>query len=228
MARQPLKTRLPLTGWQMGYEGLAQRPQAAALIGQCIAAWSDIELVTSLFLPTMLNAQTVPGAALYLRLGNARAKKDALDAVARTIFSEEQFNLYNIVMTFKYSMEKQRADLAHGLFGITSDDPDGVIWCSSLDRVRHIFDTFRKIAEKTVTISDHRGIENYIYHYNLNDFAQFLVEIEELRTAIIKLTGLARMVINKDRQEGEQYQLLLSEPLVQKSLSQSSSSPKND
>lgn len=140
MARQPLNSRLPSTGFSLGSGFLAERPKAASIIALCIAEWTEVELQTARLLAAMLNASSQPATALYLSLSNARAKRDALDAIANMIFSEDHLKLYDAVMRAKVSIEKQRVDLAHGLFGIPSDDEEGVIWISTADRIKHMLE----------------------------------------------------------------------------------------
>jgi hypothetical protein len=141
MARQPINSRLPSTGIALGPGALAERPRAAAIIAQCITEWTEVELQTARLLAAMLNADSQPAIALYLSLANARAKREALDAIANMVFSGDYLLLYKAVIKAKLSVEKQRTDLAHGLFGIPSDDNEGVIWISTQDRIKHMLKT---------------------------------------------------------------------------------------
>jgi hypothetical protein len=86
MARQPINSRLPSTGFALGPGTLAERPRAAAIIAQCITEWTEVELQTARLLAAMLNADSQPAIALYLSLANARAKREALDAIANMVW----------------------------------------------------------------------------------------------------------------------------------------------
>lgn len=227
MARQPLKNRLPDTGIELGPGFLAARPKAAVLIAQCIATWSEVELQTGRLLATMMGVPFEPATALYLSLANQREKRRCLDPVARYVFfNEEHYKLYDIVMRVRHSAEKQRIDLAHGLFGIASGDPDGVIWIDSSDRIKNMFEVeamLRDLHGKIfgAAISDqllkkHTKVRDFIFHYTVGDLETVLNEIEAAHKLIIIFTGFANMVAHRHPENAidERFLLLTNEPLV--------------
>ncbi|MGI8569815.1 MAG: hypothetical protein ACR2KT_12485 [Methylocella sp.] len=65
---------------------LESRPKAAALIAECIADWTEVELQIARLLAAMLQANVQPAIALYLSLANERAKREALNSIADFVF----------------------------------------------------------------------------------------------------------------------------------------------
>ena len=53
MPRQPLSTKGPDVGFSLGPGFLEQRPAATALIGECIALWTEVELQAAVLLAVM-------------------------------------------------------------------------------------------------------------------------------------------------------------------------------
>jgi hypothetical protein len=190
MARQPLNSRFRQAGLGLGPGFLAERPEAAALIAEVIATWTEVELQTGLVLAEMLGTNSEPAVALYLSLANARAKREALDAVAEYIFDEEQKRLYNAIMTAKLSLEKQRSFLAHGLLGIT-DDPTGIVAISTADRIKHVL--FGRTKEQSgirPTASDLLKFKDYVFHYSIDDLKELLKEVKDLHSILIWFISL--------------------------------------
>src|ERR1700722_10175401 len=136
--RQPFSTKFPGARVELGPHHLASRPLASSLIAQCIAWWTEVELSTAVLLARMLKANTEPVVALYFSLTNERAKREAMTSIAESTFNAEDMRLFSAIILLKKSLEGQRNDLAHGLFGITDRDDEGVAWISTKDRIKHV------------------------------------------------------------------------------------------
>lgn len=227
MARQPLKKRLPETGLWIGAGLLSQRPKAAAVIAEIIALWTEVELQSARLLAAMIGGHTEPGAALYLSLANARAKREAMDSIADFVFTGQSRDIYNAIMKAKFSLEKERVDLAHGLFGIATSDPEGILFISTSDRIKHILDVDKKQENNTFKIDDELKIKEFVYHYKIEDLKKILSDIDQLHRTIMTFIPYARSVIS-NYESVELRQRLLNEPLVQKSLSQTIANRKNE
>jgi hypothetical protein len=234
MARQPLKSRLPSTGIGLGPGFLAQRPRAAALIAQCIATWNEVELQTGILLAGMLGVPFEPITAMYLNLANQRGKKKALDPIAKFVFSDKQhYTVYEAVMTARSSAESQRNDLAHGLFGVASDDPDGVIMITTTDHIKHMFEINRLRAKSgpfgRIDNAEYQNIRASIVHYTITDLEMILTEMETVHRIIrAQFMGFALAVVHRqNKQASERYQQLVAEPLIHQSLSSKPSNPRS-
>jgi hypothetical protein len=240
MARQPLNSRLPNTGFALGPETLSQRPTAAVLIAECIATWAEIELQTGRLIGEMLGVPFEPVTAFYLSLANQKEKRKTLDPIAQYFFKEQiDLDLYEAMMRARSSSENERINLAHSLFGIASDDPEGIIMISTSDRIRHMFeiDAITKMQTEfgmsilgglisPEMMSKREEIKKYIYHYELKDLFCVLSDMKSLNKLIIQFSMLAvalRMgnlkVVDMLRKE------IVSLPLVCRFLSQTPTDP---
>ena len=233
MARQPLKSRLPKTGISLGPGFLRERPKAAALIAECIATWSEIELQMGRLIATLLGTPYEPVTVFFLNLANQRDKRKTLDPIANFIFAEDNHReLYAAVMRARSSSENERVELAHSLFGIASDDADGVIMIRTTDRIKHMIELDellknmhgRSSQQNFLDLGKNRNekyqeIRNYIYHYSISDLEKIIDNMNQLHAIIPKFCGFAISVAQK-RPDDEAYQRLMNEPLVRRFLCQ--------
>ncbi len=220
MSRQPFKSKFPGARVDFGPEHLETRPEAVSLIAQCIAGWTEVEVQTARTLARMLRANSEPAIALYFTLANERAKREALTAIADYVFAPEDRALFDAIMTAKRSVEKQRNDIAHGLFGVTPADTQGVAWISTSDRIRNIVEIDRVFA----ATPDEIGAEP---RYVLSAHASFYT-LDDLRALLDEVVAMHRVIhsfgdyINSDASldaKAKSRHSLLNEPLVQRFLS---------
>jgi hypothetical protein len=251
MARQPINSRLPNTGIALGPGFLAERPKAAALIAECIATWSEIELQTGRLIASVLGVPFEPVTAFYLTLANQRDKRKVLDPISEYIFTEKtHIDLYKALMRAKSSSENDRIEFAHCLFGIASDDPEGVISISTTDRIRNMFEIDEILQErhkwlgvslgyssetpmrnedwnKTLSLTHHKILQ-FIYHYTIDDITSILEDMKTLHRLMPVFNGFANAVRRKhDELTQERYRQLCLEPLVRRFLSPTPSSPES-
>jgi hypothetical protein len=221
MARQPLSSKYPKgSGFTIGHghDTLAARPQAASLVSQCIAAWSEVEFQTGVLLATLLHANSEPVIALYFSLINERAKREAMLAIAEYCLVEQDKELFSLVVKAKESISKQRADLAHGLFCLIDKESSGIGWISMSDRTKYASTIGGGDADYSV-------LKNLIHIYTIPDLVSVLKETSDLQYLIINLR------IYLDRETGhhkdpELFQKLWQSPLVQQFVPPKSSNPK--
>ena len=229
MPRQPFSTKFPGVRVAIGPQYLKSRPHAASIIAQCVCGWTEVELQTALLLARMLKANSKPVVAMYFTLANERAKREAMMAIAEFVFNEDDKRLFNATMLLKKSIEKQRNDLAHGLFGITDKDPEGIAWISTKDRIQHLIWTDSLINPPGSLVRDGQQIAatKAASFYTIADLESLLEEIASLHTII----SLFSYYINQKTPESLKVSLrqqLLNEPLVQRFLSPPSTHSEND
>jgi hypothetical protein len=212
MPRQPLLKKYPNSGIAFGAGFLEQRPKAAALIGECIAGWTEVELQTARLLSKMLHANTEPAIALYLSLANERAKSDVLTSIAEYVFSGKDLALFNAILKAKNSVGAQRNSLAHGLFGVASDEAEGVAWISTKDRIKHMLEMNKDVGYSR-DAADYLKLKEFVSVYTILDLDELLQQIADIHRIMYNFVGY---VGNSD---AEGYQKLLGEPLVKRSLS---------
>jgi hypothetical protein len=227
--RQPFQKKFPGARITIGPDCLGARPRAASLIAQCICWWTEVELQTALLLARMLRANTEPVVALYFSLTNERAKREALMSIAESVFLDDDLGIFNAIIGLKKSLESQRNDLAHGLFGITDRDEEGVAWISTKDRIQHLIWTDQLVNPPWSLIRDGQIIAatEAASFYTISDLETLLTEMATLH----HVTKAFSLCVNeKTLQDLKVFlrQKLLSEPLVQRFLSQINASPKSD
>jgi hypothetical protein len=226
MARQPFSTRFPNSKANFGPELFGSRPRAAMLIAQCIAGWTEVEIQTARLLAQLLHAKSEPVIALYLTLANERAKREALYAIADFVLEDER-DLFDAIMTAKGAVAKERHDLAHGIFGATDQDPTGVLWISTKDRIKHF------IEIDSIKHADGRTLDAYqpmlnrlAFHYTIDDIISIFDDIKSIHRIIYNF----RNYLDDDYVIEPRDQLYLSicvEPLVVRFQSQKDASLKS-
>lgn len=104
----------------------------ASLVGQCISAWAHVEIQMAILLGLMLDANTEAVLAVYETFRNARARRDALNAAAKVRFrKQEEISYFGNLLKRHKSLEDQRNDVVHGLWGVCEDLTDGLVWIES-------------------------------------------------------------------------------------------------
>lgn len=227
MARQPVATKHPKSGFAVGNgaTNLRLRPRAAALIAECLAGWSEVEFQVGRLLATMLHANSEPTIALYFTLANERAKREALAAIADYCLEPKDRELFDLIAKAKESLSKQRSDLAHGLFCLVLDEPEGIGWISTKERIKHLSDANLKIKESGIIDPD--TIRQLVSVYGIKDLETLLNEIDALQYLIINFK-LYVAPGTGHHLDAELFDQLWNSPLVLKFRSQTDANPKSD
>jgi hypothetical protein len=110
--RQPFRRVYPKAAWAFGSKTLSQRPKLAALVGDCIATWSAVELNVALMMALLLRANTEPAIALFSTLRHSRTQQEALLAVANTVLDDERFEVSSVDVALHYAAEYARQEAA--------------------------------------------------------------------------------------------------------------------
>jgi hypothetical protein len=77
MPRQPLMYVRPQAKYRTPTNPLAERPELAALIAECIAYWSHVEAYLAILLSAIMKAETGIASAVFLSIRNSRAQRCA-------------------------------------------------------------------------------------------------------------------------------------------------------
>jgi len=186
MARQPISSKYPKTGFVVGdgAGSLKARPKAASLIAQCLAEWSEAEFQIGRLLATMLKADSEPTIALYFTLNNEKAKRDALVAIADYTMQPRAKQVFDLIVRARDSVAKQRADLAHGLYCLIDDEPNGIGWMSTKHRIKNWSDVKQQITSNGC--GDYGSVGQFISVYEIQDLENLLNEINEVKYTIIQ------------------------------------------
>ncbi len=188
MPRQPY-LRLHKEGteykYAIGAGELAKQPEHAAIIGQCIAMWTEVEIQMSLAFGAIIRTNSDTSVALYLALKNSSTQRNILSTIARPLLDSNVLDIYDALMILYSSRESERNNLAHGTFGISEEFPDAVVWCNMQDYSHFIIDLLNKEYNKQYPADPHKKLRESLYVYRLKDLEMTLRDLTELEEIVM-------------------------------------------
>lgn len=104
-----------------------RRPVLGAYVTEVISLWSHAEANFGI-LASCLHADSAVGLRMYLCISGSEARRAALYAAAGHSLSEGNFALFDRVMRAVNHVRKCRNDFAHGLWTISDELPDALLW----------------------------------------------------------------------------------------------------
>ncbi len=218
MPRQPLTKRYPKVKPTFGPGFLEDRPQAAALVARCIALWTEVEAEEARLLATMLRANTEPAVALFLTLQSSRVQFAVLDAVAKVVLNEADYELFAALMKYRESVEKERNALAHDRFGGAAEIKEGVLWIDPIDLSEHTV----RVTASGITDEALDRVRSKTFVYELGDFEAIARDIENLHNQLMFFIGylVSRHLTPPmtDEWRAMRYKELAAEPRVAQAL----------
>lgn len=126
---QPLSRVKPsaVTTWGEP-NAMTARPQLAAKVAQCIAHWSEIEVIIGAFLALLLHANQRAALAMYSALENRAAQLRLITAAAEASLPTDHFNVISAMLasTLRPAM-RERDKLAHWTWGFSNDLPEALL-----------------------------------------------------------------------------------------------------
>jgi hypothetical protein len=85
---------------EIGPRTFARRPKLAAYVAQTIAGWAQIELSLALVLARDTSRNIEQSVDMYLSIDGSGAQSLLLEAAARTVLSQDNFDLFDATMRF--------------------------------------------------------------------------------------------------------------------------------
>jgi hypothetical protein len=213
MARQKLRRKYPNAGGSLGPGFLEQRPTAAAAISKCISHWSEVEFQYALLLASLLKANSIPAVAVFHALRSARAQRNVINAAAEAAVPQHA-DLVAAVLKSGETLENERADLAHGLFGITSASPEGVLWIEAKHRVHHTVEVnainFKDQSARNIDLL--QSVFDQVFIYEVRDLERLAEAIDAHHLTVRQLINLVdcQEPMERDRL----YRQLCSDPRI--------------
>jgi hypothetical protein len=194
---------------------MADRPEMAAIIARCLTLWSQIEVEMSLILAALLDTRSDAAVAVYLSLQNARAQRDALRSAATVALDGENLALFEAVLNIHKSSSGERNDLAHGIFGIVSDNNDELIWCPSSKFAAWITRANQKAWNLEFDPDPHAPLRNELFVYSKRDLEQIFDRFSFVFDVVTRL-HMALSPIQGSADFGRSW--LLAQPQIQAEL----------
>lgn len=146
---QPLSRVKKLSsGSRGGPTIITQRPELALQVLSIITTWSRTEAHLGRIMAACLQLDSAIAMSMYASLSSAEARRAVLEAAVRQVATESQVFLFQVLMRALKPIRKRRNELAHGLWKISDDLPDALIW-ESPDDHNSDFATFLRMNHPT-------------------------------------------------------------------------------
>jgi hypothetical protein len=215
MPRQPLLNVKPKARVRFAANALGERPALAALVGECIGFWSQLEAQLAILLSSIMRAETAIASAVFLSIRNSRAQREALAAAAQIGLQGRELEMFSAISLVYQPLDAQRTDLAHGLFAVSDDLPEAIVWVDAKDFTRqHVqewADFWKNPFGPSFSAVD-EALKPKLFIYRENDLIGLRNEISEFWRAVF-LFHVHLRVPNE-----EQFQSLYNAPPIQQAL----------
>ena len=132
----------------------------------------------ALVLSAILKANSEAGIAIFLSIRNARAQRDALNAAAVAVLKDDLLETFSALSNVYKSLEGQRNDLAHGVFLISDDILDAILWMDAKEHTSFFAQWLTKLETDINASID--GIKDGLFTYREKDVARLRDDITEL------------------------------------------------
>lgn len=165
--------------YSIGAGCLGRRPELAALVGQCIEAWNNIELQMGLALGALLKAESQAAVEAFLAIRRSGSQKDVIASVARVQLTGQDLEVCLALLTL-YAGETSRNDLAHGIYGCSDDDPDVLLWTSIADHGNFLINIYAAEHRGELVEDPHDQLREKMWVYTKADLERALADLKEL------------------------------------------------
>jgi hypothetical protein len=180
MPRQPFLPDFSHLQYGVGVTALEDRPELAAIVANCIARWSYVDNEMGNLFSTLLGSDSPATLELFLVIRRANNQINAIRVAAKHALSDEKLRLFEALMRVYESLEKERNALAHGCFGIASNDPSVLLWIDVKDHVHFQAEVLPKIHNGKSVANPHERLKNKMFVYHKADLLQILDNIKQL------------------------------------------------
>jgi hypothetical protein len=192
MPRQPFLPSHSKADLVYGIGHIAKKPKIAEALGRCIMTWSYVDWQMAVLLAALMKANSEASIAIFLTLRNARAQRDVLVAAAEMTLAGPDREKFDAFMLIYASLQSQRADLAHGIFGIIPKGKDDEIpWIETKNLSKDWVERFHKIKNEHSSRGqdDKLAQKRCTYIYKLADLERLETEITELWSVVFAFTS---------------------------------------
>jgi hypothetical protein len=206
----------------------------AEAVGRCIMLFSYVDWQMALVLAAVMKADSEASVAIFLTLRNARAQRDVLIAASEMTLFDREKEAFDAILSVYGSLQAQRADIAHGIFGLAPEAEDEAAWIETKDLSKHWLDNFHRQGTLLSELGlgpdekEQREQERLVQHssvYKVTDLARLARDIKELWEASFYFYMHLRY--RRDQSESEEFQKLCSVPQIARELSRMRDSRNN-
>jgi hypothetical protein len=189
MARQPFLPAHKGKSYAIGARVIEQHPEFVSAVGRCLTLWPYVEHQLGILLGILLKAETGAAVAIFRRLRSVAMQRDVLGAAAVSLKPDETA-LFRAVLRLFESTAKERADLAHGHWGVLDGEPDKVLWIEAKDHSP--WNALVLLAEARGQHIGHEQLQEDLFVYTMRDIEEIYAHILELWMITFDLVGLFR------------------------------------
>jgi hypothetical protein len=194
-------------------------------VGRCIMLFSYVDWQMALVLAAIMKADSEASVAIFLTLRNARAQRDVLIAASEMALFDDDKEAFVAILTVYQSLQAQRADIAHGLFGLAPETENEAAWIETKDLSKHWIDIFHRPGTLLSDLGlnsaekEQREQERLMQRssvYKVTDLAQLARDIKELWEAGSHF--YAHLRYGRTELGSEAFQKLCSVPQIAREL----------
>jgi hypothetical protein len=146
-------------------------------------AWSYVDWQMAMLLAALMKANSEAAVAIFLTLKNARAQREVLVAAADMTLTGSNREVFDAIMLLYGSLQSQRTDVAHGIFGgITGDASDVIPWIETKKLSKDWIERFHgpKKDDDSSGPDDQLAQKKASFIYKLTDLQKLETEITQL------------------------------------------------
>ena len=192
MPRQPFLPKYLKSDLFYGPGHIPTKPKIAEAVGRCIMTWSYVDWQMAMLLAALMKANSEASVAIFLTLKNARAQREVLVAAADMTLTGTDRQIFDAIMLLYASLQSQRADIAHGIFGYIPDSGDDVVpWIETKNLSRDWIDKFHRPKQPDLSDEPDSKLaqKRFSSIYKLADFGRLEYEIRDLWSTAFYFTS---------------------------------------
>jgi hypothetical protein len=217
MPRQPYLPHFSTKKYAVGALELKHRPDLCALIGKCVAIWGYVDNEMGYLFSLLLGTESEAALEVFLSLRRSTNQREAVEIAAKYALSGDDLLTLEAMLVVYRSLESQRNDIAHGCFGVSSDDPDILYWIPVKHHVHFQAEALSKEARGKFARDRHARLKQNLFVYRKADLESLYEEMEQFWWAVFYLNGYLRDRTNPPRVA--EYQRLCTFPHIQQEIS---------
>lgn len=193
------------------------RPKLALLAMSVIAEWSILDsMLNGLFVKLLGNSAKL-GAAMYQSAVGGAARRAAFKAAAKIQLNDDEFEVFEAIMSLTSTARKERNTIAHGVWGYCPEITDGVLLIDADDLFDMDVATVHENATKDTFSSSDFPVEKLLI-YKEADFMEISTRIRRLMSFVGEFRVITSPTPGRAL-DGQELERLSSAPEFQTKLS---------
>jgi hypothetical protein len=164
-----------------------QRPRTAALIGQCVSSWSQVEAQEAILLGLLFEAaNTEATMAAFLQVHNAGVQRRMIEAAGAEKLKSDEIQMLRALTDVIKTMGTERNHIAHGVWGVCPDLKDGAVWLEAKDLAPFGVNAFYGVISGDQSRTDFALLDDRLFFYRDEDLEAHLSDFNQLWGMIVR------------------------------------------